>query len=279
MNNERLLNIGCGETLHPKWVNVDIVAAMPGVHAHDVRRGLPYADRIFDACYCSHMLEHVTKDQARVIIGEAYRVLKKGGVARFVVPDLEQIVRHYLKCLEDVTSGQEQREADYDWMILELFDQTVRSSSGGEMGIYLSDPALSNKAFIVNRIGLEAERIWHRNLVPKGTRIRAKLKSMKPSWFARQLRIELASFLVRIFAGADAKKAFREGLFRESGEIHRWMYDRFSLQRLLTQAGFIGVKVCNADESAIPDFNSYNLDIFDKIVRKPDSLYMEAVKS
>ena len=99
MNNERLLNIGCGETLHPKWVNVDIVAAMPGVQTHDVRRGLPYADNLFDACYCSHMLEHVTKDQARVIIGEAYRVLKKGGIARFVVPDLEQIARHYLKCL------------------------------------------------------------------------------------------------------------------------------------------------------------------------------------
>lgn len=279
MSNEKLLNIGCGETLHPKWVNVDIVAAMPGVHAHDVRCGLPYADNLFDACYCSHMLEHVTKDHARVIIGEAYRVLKKGGIARFVVPDLEQIVRHYLKCLEDVTSRQEQREADYDWMILELFDQTVRSASGGEMGIYLSGPALSNKAFIVSRIGLEAERVWRRNLVPKSARIRAKLKSMKLSWFVHQLRIGLASFLVRISAGADAKKAFREGLFRESGEIHRWMYDRFSLQRLLTQAGFVGVKVCNADESAIPDFNSYNLDILDKTVRKPDSLYMEAIKS
>lgn len=279
MSNEKLLNIGCGETLHPRWVNVDIVASMPGVRAHDVRCGLPYADHMFDACYCSHMLEHVMKDQAGVIVCEAFRVLKKGGIARFVVPDLEQIVRHYLKCLEDVTSGQDKREADYDWMMLELFDQTVRSSSGGEMGIYLSDPALSNKTFIVNRIGLEAERIWHRNLVPKGARIRAKLKSMKPSWFVRQLRIELASFLVRISAGADAQKAFREGLFRESGEIHRWMYDRFSLQRLLTQAGFISVRVCNADESAIPDFNSYNLDILDKIVRKPDSLYMEAVKS
>ena len=278
MSDEKLLNIGCGETLHPDWENVDIVASMPGVRAHDVRRGLPYADDMFDACYCSHMLEHVTKDQARVIVGEAYRVLKKGGVARFVVPDLEQIVRLYLECLDDVASGNEQREADYDWMILELLDQTVRSSSGGEMGAYLSDPALSNKAFVVSRIGLEAERIWHRNSLPKGARVRAKLQSMKLSWFVRQLRMELASLLVMITAGSDAKNAFREGLFRDSGEIHRWMYDRFSLQRLLTQAGFVGMKICSADESSVPYFNSYGLDIIDNKIRKPDSLYMEAVK-
>jgi hypothetical protein len=82
-----------------------------------------------------------------------------------------------------------------------------------------------------------------------------------------------------VFAGADANKAFREGLFRESGEIHRWMYDRFSLQRLLIHAGFVDAKVCEADKSAIPDFNSYDLDIHGEIVRKPDSLYMEGVKS
>ena len=278
MNNEKLLNIGCGGTLHPEWVNVDIVASMPGVHAHDVRCGLPYDDRMFDACYCSHMLEHVTKDQAKIIVGEAYRVLKNGGIARFVVPDIEQIVRLYLKALEDVASGQNKREADYDWMILELFDQTVRATSGGEMGVYLSNPALSNKEFIISRIGMEAKRIWDRNLVSKNTYIWNKLKSMKVSWFVNQLRIEIACFFVWIFAGADAKKAFREGLFRESGEIHRWMYDRFSLQRLLNQAGFVDVKVCNADVSSIPAFNSYELDILDNKVRKPDSLYIEAVK-
>lgn len=278
MSDQKLLNIGCGKTLHPKWVNIDIVAAVPGVHACDVRRGLPFAADMFDACYCSHMLEHVTRDQAKVIVGEAHRVLRNGGIARFVVPDMEQIARLYLECLEDVISGRAKREADYDWMMLELIDQTYRGSAGGEMANHLSDPALPDKPFIVSRIGLEAERIWHRNELPKGARIRAKLQSMKFSWFVRQLRIELASFLVRISAGADANRVFREGMFRESGEIHRWMYDRFSLRRLLTQAGFMDVKVCTADESSIPGFNSYDLDMLDRKVRKPDSLYMEAVK-
>jgi predicted SAM-dependent methyltransferase len=278
MSDEKLLNIGCGKTIHPKWVNVDIVAAMPGVLACDVRSGLPFADSMFDACYCSHMLEHVTKDQAKVIVAEACRVLKKGGIARFVVPDMEQIARLYLKCLEDVASGQEQREADYDWMMLELVDQTFRSASGGEMADYLSDPALSNKPFIISRIGLEAERVWQRKRMPKIARVREKLQTMGYAWFISQARIALASLLVRISAGPDASRVFREGLFRESGEIHRWMYDRYSLQRLLTRAGFVDVRVCKADESSIPDFDSCDLDTLDKRIRKPDSLYMEGVK-
>ena len=278
MGDKKLLNIGCGETLHTEWVNIDLSASAPNVQVHDVRRGLPYADGSFDACYCSHLLEHISKDEASVIVGEVYRVLKSGGIARFVVPDLEQIVRLYMKSLEDVTSGKSEREKDYDWMTLELYDQTVRSYPGGEMGVYLTDSGLSNKAFIVSRIGLEADRIWQRSMIPAGTRIKSKLKVMKPLWFVRQVQLKIASFFVLAFAGAGAYKAFREGLFRGSGEIHRWMYDRFSLQRLLTQAGFVDAKVREADQSAIPDFNSYNLDTQGKKVRKPDSLYMEAVR-
>ena len=278
MNNKKLLNIGCGETMDPHWINIDIASSSADVHVHDVRRGLPFSDGEFDACYCSHMLEHVTKIQARVIACDAYRVLKKGGIARFVVPDLEQIVRFYLKNLELVTSGQIEFEADYDWMMLELFDQTVRNRSGGEMSSYLSSEALSNKTFIKSRIGLEADRIWSHKLTPRRIRIAAKLKTVKTSWFFRQLQIKFTGFFVGILAGTNAKNAFYEGVFRESGEIHRWMYDRFSLHRLLAQAGFTEIKICMADESAIPNFNSYNLEVLNKIIRKPDSIYMEAIK-
>jgi len=187
-------------------------------------------------------------------------------------------VRHYLKSLEDVTSGHSTRESDYDWMMLELFDQTVRGSPGGEMKSYLTDPALSNKDFIISRIGIEAERIWTRDVLPRGHPHLVEVEEKNLAWFVNQLRIELACMLVMIIAGIGAKKSFREGLFRDSGEIHRWMYDRFSLKKLLTKAGFIDVRLCRADESRIPSFNSYSLDVLGKIIRKPDSIYMEAVK-
>jgi hypothetical protein len=57
------------------------------------------------------------------------------------------------------------------------------------------------------------------------------------------------------------------------------MYDRYSLGKLLKQAGFREVRVFRADESMIANFNSYLLDIEpDGSVRKPDSLFMEGRK-
>jgi hypothetical protein len=81
-----------------------------------------------------------------------------------------------------------------------------------------------------------------------------------------------------MIAGNKSKEAFAEGLFRDSGEIHRWMYDRFSLRRLLEKSGFTDVRVCRADESRIVGFNSYNLDVLNGKTRKPDSLFVEAIK-
>jgi hypothetical protein len=56
------------------------------------------------------------------------------------------------------------------------------------------------------------------------------------------------------------------------------MYDRFSLRRVLEQSGFRDPRRCAADQSRIPEFASYDLDTVGGRVRKPDSLFMEAVK-
>lgn len=84
--------------------------------------------------------------------------------------------------------------------------------------------------------------------------------------------------IARVIAGNKAALGVKEGLFRQTGEIHRWMYDRFSLRRLLEKTGFINVRVCRADESSIPNFNSYDLDMIEGRIRKPDSLFMEGIK-
>ena len=70
------------------------------------------------------------------------------------------------------------------------------------------------------------------------------------------------------------------GLFRRSGEPHLWMYDEVSLTALFTASGFISVKRMTATSSRIADFASYQLDSTEtSLDRKPDSLYMEAIKS
>ncbi|MGI9239967.1 MAG: class I SAM-dependent methyltransferase, partial [Verrucomicrobiales bacterium] len=68
-------------------------------------------------------------------------------------------------------------------------------------------------------------------------------------------------------------------LFRAEGEVHRWMYDRFSLSHLLLESGFEAPRAVGFEESAIEGFAGFELDSYKGEPRKPDSLYMEATKA
>ncbi|OUC13632.1 MAG: methyltransferase [Alkalinema sp. CACIAM 70d] len=274
----KLVNIGCGQTLHPDWINLDLVPSSPAVRSFDIRRGLPFAERTCDVCYSSHVLEHLQPAQASFLITETFRVLKPGGILRIVVPDLEQIARLYLASLEQSLSGDSQAIAQLDWMRLELLDQMTRTQAGGEMGKYLDrlndqNPDL-DKAFVRSRMGAEIDNYYQAKKLTRWQKIQSK----QPTWYLQKIRVKIAELFVLLIAGKQAQEGFQEGLFRNSGELHRWMYDRFSLQQLLSQTGFIKIQVCQATESRIPNFNHFELDTLQGQIRKPDSLFMEAVK-
>jgi len=92
------------------------------------------------------------------------------------------------------------------------------------------------------------------------------------------LRERLALWAVARISGRNAAAAFAESLFRNRGEIHRWMYDRYSLQTVCRKLGFTDFRVQAADSSLIPDFDHYQLDREGEAVRKPDSLFCECRK-
>jgi hypothetical protein len=273
----RLLNLGCGSVFHPTWENVDIASSYPQVREYDISQNLPYADAEFDACYSSHVLEHLAPQEAEKFIAECYRILKPNGIIRVVVPDLESIAVNYLNFLEKVDSGRQEVESNYDWMMLELYDQTVRSCGGGDMRKFLLNPSINNKDFVLSRIGTEAKNYWETKPPEKST-WREKITIKKTRLLIERTRIRIAGLLVSIVAGKKSMEAFKEGIFRNSGEIHRWMYDRYSLKRLLERAGFSDIRICEASTSKIPDFNIYSLDVVDNKTRKPDSLFLEATK-
>jgi SAM-dependent methyltransferase len=248
-------------------VNIDAAPTDAGVTAHDVRDGLPYADDSFDVVYGSHVVEHVDTIVAGRLLRECLRVLKPAGIVRLVVPDLEAIVRLYLQSLEGALAGDQKAQQRYDWMMLELYDQAVRTSPGGKMGAYLRGARDEDQAsFIASRIGSEAACATGR----------ARRRSAGGVISAMRRRgAGLAAF---IFLGTEGRQALQEGLFRRGGEVHQWMYDRFSMKRALEQAGFTGARARAADESAIPGFARYGLETAGGLARKPDSLYMEARK-
>lgn len=70
---------------------------------------------------------------------ELYRVLNKNGIGGITVPDLEAITTDYMRNLELALEGNLEVKHDYEWIKLELLDQTGRNESGGDMkNIYIS---------------------------------------------------------------------------------------------------------------------------------------------
>ncbi|HEY3104436.1 MAG TPA: methyltransferase domain-containing protein [Pyrinomonadaceae bacterium] len=280
----KCLNLGCGSRFNPAWTNVDFAATNPTVLSHNLRQGIPFPDEEFDVVYHSHLLEHFSRPDTRAFLRECWRVLKAGGTIRIAVPDLERIAKTYLEKLEQATTGDEQRAHDYEWMMLELYDQTVRESTGGEMAAYLSREGLPNQDFVIDRIGLEAKQLIESAERPgTGPASRAEDAPAIPRrMMFRQLRrilkdrVARRETIVRRLLGSEYE-LLELGRFRRSGEVHLWMYDRYSLARTLAETGFHGIEIVRPDESRIPDWSSYHLDTEpDGSVCKPDSLFMEA---
>lgn len=269
------LNLGCGTRFHPDWTNLDVVSTSSFVEAYDVREGLPFPDDTFDVVYHSHLLEHLAKDKGLPFCRECYRVLKKGGIIRVVVPDLERIAKLYLRALEGALMGDPQSRSDYTWMIIELYDQAVRTKPGGAMLEYLRQNPIPNESLVYERLGDEARRIVQRLRSPIAE---TPHNSARCRWIGYMSRLREA--LVRRFLGQHDYEALLLGRFRLSGEIHQWMYDRYSLPRLLEDSGFRTPTERTGFDSAIADWAQFNLDTdHDGTVYKPDSLYVEAIKT
>lgn len=102
------LNIGCGESGVPGWVNIGLFSdrkvpygtivnhrATRLLH-YDMTRGIPMRDETARYIYASHFIEHLTLGEARLFFRECYRVLKPGGMIRITTPDLELWIERYL---------------------------------------------------------------------------------------------------------------------------------------------------------------------------------------
>jgi len=277
------LNIGCGGRIHKDWVNIDKCPVNLFVQQCDVERGLPFLDNQFDVVYHSHVLEHFEMMVAGSFVKECLRVLKPGGILRVVVPDLEQIVLAYLQTLQGIDDGDSSAHDDYDWMMLEMYDQVVRNSSGGKMASFFKRDFIPNKKFVIDRCGIEVERLMKRfEETKRGKQLSAFVVDKdKPSFFLLQsnkIIVNIREKILKILLGNEYQ-SLKIGRFRCSGENHQWMYDRISLHSILRECGFIDIVQRGADTSYVEDWTMYNLDTEpDGTIYKPDSLYMEAVK-
>jgi predicted SAM-dependent methyltransferase len=265
------LNIGCGNKFHKDWINIDMYSNSKDVIVANLLNGIPFPDDSFDVIYHSQVLEHFPKENAQHFMKECFRVLKTNGIIRIVVPDLENIINEYQSLLkQNIENPNNISLANYDWIMLELFDQTVRNYSGGQMVNFLKQSNLINEKYIIDRVGFVGKEIRNSNPINNLKKSLSSLKLFKKGIIYLSRKIGQ-----KISLQTEASKV---GAFRLGGEIHMWMYDRYSLSRLLKTSGFVDISIKNPYESAIVNWNEYELDIKDGLVYDPTSLFIEARK-
>jgi predicted SAM-dependent methyltransferase len=266
----KLLNLGCGTRYHSAWTNIDFISSGPDVIAHNLRKGIPFDDETFDVVYHSNVIEHFSKEEAPAFIKECYRVLKSNGVLRIAYPDLESLIYQYVKILKDLKSGNTQYTDDYDWIMLELLDQSVRNYSGGEMLKYFVREKIPNEQFVVARCGTEAK-----HLIDYGRKMYFERMDnhMGGGGVISKIKRCLSKMLGEYYL------AYKIGRFRLGGEIHQWLYDSYSITRLLDSIGFKKIVERDAFTSYVENWSNYHLDTEpDGSICKPDSAYIEAIK-
>lgn len=87
------LEIG-GLEPRPGWLVTNVNATVRNYLDATVR--WPFEDGALEYVYSDNVIEHITLEQGRAMLAEAYRCLRPGGVIRLVTPDLREHIELYL---------------------------------------------------------------------------------------------------------------------------------------------------------------------------------------
>lgn len=91
------LHLGCGKRKIPGFVNLDL-AKYPHIHYRRSVGDLSvFKSGTANLIYASHILEYFDRLEVKKVLREWRRVLKKDGILRLAVPDLEALVKVYKK--------------------------------------------------------------------------------------------------------------------------------------------------------------------------------------
>lgn len=95
--NFEYLNVGCGESNYPNFLNLDY-QWRPHVHiCWDITKGIPLDSNSMKGIFIEHCLEHITFSQCQDVLKELYRILRSNGTIRVIVPDAEFYIELYKK--------------------------------------------------------------------------------------------------------------------------------------------------------------------------------------
>ena len=89
------LHLGCGSKHIDGFINID-ARELPEVdEIDDVKTLVKFDKESIELIYASHILEHITRLEYTNVLSRWYDVLKKDGILRIAVPDIEKVFEHY----------------------------------------------------------------------------------------------------------------------------------------------------------------------------------------
>lgn len=86
------LQLGAGPKVIPGWCNIDLESAEV---CWDLTRPLPIAYGTIRYIYSEHFIEHITREQARMVLANCFDVLAHRGKLRLSTPDLRVLIDDY----------------------------------------------------------------------------------------------------------------------------------------------------------------------------------------
>lgn len=124
--NKKYVQYGCGLSAPKEWINFDVSPTLriqntpiigtilksslsanfpKNIRYGDIIKGLPIKENSCDGLYCSHTLEHLSLNDFRLALKNSFKILKKDGIFRCIVPDIEHLARTYISQLESGNSS------------------------------------------------------------------------------------------------------------------------------------------------------------------------------
>jgi predicted SAM-dependent methyltransferase len=160
----RKVQLGAGSSRLAGWLNTDIEPGGDGLAYLDATKRFPFDDESIHYIFSEHVIEHLTYDEGKAMVAEAFRVLVPGGKMRVSTPDLMQFIALFNNNLSDDARDYLQGKVKWhEWpdepnaaaIILNL-----QMSSWGHKFMY-DFPTLSN---VLTRAGFQNPRTFEENI-------------------------------------------------------------------------------------------------------------------
>jgi predicted SAM-dependent methyltransferase len=177
---KKYLQLGCGDVINNEsFLNCDFYDIdffwpfnKKKIYQLDLRYSLPFDDCQFKGVFSEHVIEHLYPSESQKLFMEVYRVLKKDGIFRVIVPDLKKYIKLYnssgkkilgnkkfdygCELLWDLTNNYGHKTIwDADWLVAKLLEagfqecKEVSYKNGGMINLILDKEGREHESLYV----------------------------------------------------------------------------------------------------------------------------------